>query len=112
MIEMSKKYSFFGLPCDLLLENPVDKVLIFKRANLLFVFNFHPTNSYFGYEFDAPPAKYTMVLNTDDPKFGGYDRLKPPNQEHFTVVKSLFGVKRDRLSLYLPARCAIVLCAS
>jgi 1,4-alpha-glucan branching enzyme len=112
MIELSKKYGFFGLPCDLLLENSTDKVLVFKRANLLFVFNFHPTNSYFGYEFDAPPAKYTMVLNTDDPKYSGYDRLKPSNQEHFTVVKSVFGVKRNRLSLYLPARCAIVLCAS
>jgi 1,4-alpha-glucan branching enzyme len=112
MIELSKKYGFFGLPCDLLLENSTDKVLVFKRANLLFVFNFHPTNSYFGYEFDAPPAKYTMVLNTDDPKYGGYDRLKPSNQEHFTVVKSVFGVKRNRLSLYIPARCAIVLCAS
>lgn len=112
MIEMSKKYPFFGLPCDLLLENSADKVLIFKRANLLFVFNFHPANSYFGYEFDAPPAKYTMVLNTDDPKFGGYNRLKPSNQEHFTVVKSVYGVNRNRLSLYLPARCAFVLVAS
>lgn len=112
MIKMAKKHALFDSPCDLLLENQVDKTLIFKRANLLFVFNFHPTTSYLDYEFDAPPAKYTLELNGDDPKYGGYDRLQPLNQEHFTVVKLVHGVKRNRLSLYLPARCAFVLCAS
>ncbi len=112
MIELSKEHRFFGLPCNLLLENSTDKVLIFKRANLLFVFNFHPTASYLDYEFDAPPGKYTMIINSDDPKYGGYGRLQPTNQEHFTIVKQLDKEKHNRLSLYLPSRCAFILSAS
>ncbi len=112
MIELSKKHRFFGLPCNLLYENSTDKVLIFKRSNLLFVFNFHPTTSFSDYEFDAPPAKYTMILNSDDPKYGGNGRLQPANQEHFTMVKLLDKSKHNRLSLYLPSRCAFVLNAS
>jgi 1,4-alpha-glucan branching enzyme len=112
MLEVTKRYQIFGSEVNLLVENSTDKVLIFRRGNLLFAFNFHPTQSLFDYEFDAPPAKYSMILDTDDPKYGGYGRLQWPNQEHFTMVKVLDKNRHDRLSLYLPARCALVLNAS
>jgi 1,4-alpha-glucan branching enzyme len=108
MIEMAKKYNFFGFPCDLLVENAFDNVIVFRRGNLVFVFNFHPNQSFLDYEFDAPPGKYTMVLNSDAPEYGGYSRLQP-SKAHFTMKKPLNNNHHDRLSLYLPARCAFVL---
>ncbi|MCK7508828.1 MAG: alpha amylase C-terminal domain-containing protein [Desulfobacterales bacterium] len=42
----------------LLHEHGENKVIAFTRAGLVFVFNFHPTASHFGYRIDAPPGKY------------------------------------------------------
>jgi 1,4-alpha-glucan branching enzyme len=109
MINLSKLYHIFGSKCKLLLEDSANKVLIFERASLIFAFNFHPTQSLFNFEFDAPPAKYNVILNSDESKYGGYGLLYPPNEEHFTFVKYMDDCRHNRLSIYLPARCALVL---
>lgn len=109
MIALAKKHHIFGSPSVLLHENASDKVIAFRRANLIFVFNFNPTQSYTDYQFDAPPAKYKVLLDTDDQKYGGQNRLNPPDQEHFTMVRMFGKEKHHRLSLYLPSRCALVL---
>ncbi|MFN3403603.1 MAG: alpha amylase C-terminal domain-containing protein [Cytophagaceae bacterium] len=54
----------------------VNKVIIFERNNLIFIFNFSPGNSIFGYRFKAPePGKYKIILNSDDKEFGGHGRV-------------------------------------
>jgi len=73
---------------------------VFQRGRAVFAFNFHPQESYTDYAVAAPSGEYQMVLDTDDPDFGGHGRLKP-QQTHAAVAKGL--------SLYLPARCALVL---
>jgi 1,4-alpha-glucan branching enzyme len=78
---------------------------IFKRADLIFAFNFDPYRSFSDYRFEAPPGKYHMILDSDALKFGGYGRLLP-TQTHFTIV----DYKKNVLSLYLPSRSAFVLC--
>jgi len=78
-----------------------DQVLCFGRGNLIFVFNFSPTNSYENISFPAPDGYYKSVLNTDSSKYGGFDRIKDDNQYE------TFGT--GLLSLYLPARTALVL---
>jgi 1,4-alpha-glucan branching enzyme len=83
-------------------------LLAFRRAGLLFVFNFHPVNSYRDYRFAAPQGKYRMVLDSDRPEYGGHGRLAP-DQEHFTLRDGGEADGCDRLSLYLPARTAVVL---
>lgn len=109
MIELAKTHRLLGSPSILLHENSADKVIIFSRAHLIFAFNFHATQSYNDYEFDAPPGKYKLLLDSDDPKYGGYGRLQPPDQEHFTMPKLLKEEKHHRLSLHLPSRCAFAL---
>jgi 1,4-alpha-glucan branching enzyme len=53
-----------------------DKTIIFDRANLVFVFNFHPTRSYEGYRIGVPEAgDYKIVLDSDRGEFGGHDIL-------------------------------------
>ncbi|KAL0173992.1 hypothetical protein M9458_029960, partial [Cirrhinus mrigala] len=42
-----------------------DKVIVFERANVIFVFNFHPTNSYSNYRVAVgPPGKYPSPVQT------------------------------------------------
>lgn len=59
------------------LKNEADKVVVYERAGLLFVFNFHPTNSYTDYRVGIEePGEYRIVLSSDDNKFGGFDNIK------------------------------------
>jgi 1,4-alpha-glucan branching enzyme len=82
-----------------------NKIIIFKRADLLFAFNFHPQQSYTGYRFEAPSGTYRMLLNNDAVQYGGHGRLTE-DQEHLTLPEH---GNSHYLSLYLPSRTAIVL---
>lgn len=58
------------------LKNEVDKVIVFERAGLLFVFNFHPTNSFSDYRVGVEEAgEYRVILSTDDKRFGGFENI-------------------------------------
>ena len=94
---------------QLLHEDSEKKVIIFKRADLIFAFNFNPYQSFTDYRFEAPPGKYMMILDCDAQKYGGHGRLLP-QQAHFTMVDNSEGKSQHSLSLYLPARSAFVLC--
>ncbi len=109
MLTVAKKYQIFKSPITLLHEHSENKVLIFKRANLVFAFNFNPTQSYTDYQFKAPPGEYQMILDCDERKYGGFERLQPPNQKHITMNNHLRTEDYSQLSLYLPARSAFVL---
>ncbi len=108
MIRLVKAHDLFSWPLNLIHIHEENKVIAFGRKNLIFVFNFHPSNSFFDYRVDAPPGEYQMVLDSDEIVFGGQDRLKK-DQVHFTLFDSIKFGKKNLLSLYLPARTAIVL---
>jgi 1,4-alpha-glucan branching enzyme len=53
-----------------------NKVIIFERNNLIFIFNFSIGNSIFGYKFWVPEkGTYRIMLNSDKKEFGGFDRV-------------------------------------
>lgn len=53
-----------------------NKVLIFERGGLIFVFNFHVSYSIPDYKFWVPKkGNYKIVLDSDQSEFGGFDRL-------------------------------------
>jgi 1,4-alpha-glucan branching enzyme len=89
-------------------EHNDDKVLIFRRREMIFAFNFHPVRSFSDYQFQAPPGRYHIVLNSDDAQFGGYSRVDN-SQTHFTLPPTHPDHPPHRLSLYLPNRTALVL---
>jgi 1,4-alpha-glucan branching enzyme len=93
---------------QLLHEDSTKKLIVFKRADLIFAFNFNPHHSFADYRFEAPPGKYRMILDCDATKYGGHGRLVP-QQIHFTIVDNTETRSQHRLSLYLPARSAFVL---
>ena len=51
-------------------------MLVFERANLVFLFNLHPVKSFMDYRIGVrKPGKYHAVLNSDAPEFDGHDRV-------------------------------------
>jgi len=109
MITLARRNGWLETPLlHLLQEHTADKVLIFMRGESLFGFNFHPEQSFTDYRVDTPPGRYQLVLNTDDPAFGGHNRLEP-DQTHLTLAYGRDTKKHHFLSLYLPSRTGIVL---
>jgi len=104
MVLTAKKFKLLQNPdLDLLYEHSDDKLLIFRRAGLLFAFNFHPQRSYSDYRFEAPAGTYKMIMDSDAVQYGGHNRLVA-NQEHLTLSDSVADRKLNYLSLYLPSR--------
>ncbi|PLX45623.1 MAG: 1,4-alpha-glucan-branching enzyme [Desulfobacteraceae bacterium] len=109
MILLAKRFKLLeSSGPHLLYEHSDDKVIVFRRAELVFVFNFHPARSYTDYCFEATPGKYQMVFNSDATEYGGHSRLIP-NQCHLTLNDPLKQQNRNMLSLYIPNRTALVL---
>ncbi len=109
MIALAKRFRIFEFSeLHLLFEHLKDKVIAFKRGNLLFVFNFHPTCSHDNYSFEARPGKYRMIFESDAFEYGGHGRLVS-NQYHLTLPDTSCDRERHLLSIYLPTRTAIVL---
>jgi 1,4-alpha-glucan branching enzyme len=110
MIMLQKKYKILdNLFINRILENNHDKVIAFQRGNLLFVFNFNPTQSFSDYGIPVK-GKYRVLVDSDDPLFGGFDRFDRNN-----IYISIKKAERHTLNvpfhlyIYLPSRTALVL---
>ncbi len=109
IINLAKRFRLLDSPGPhKLYEHSEDKILIFKRVSLVFAFNFHPSRSYPGLHFNASSATYRMILDSDDAQYGGHARLVA-QQEHRAILQNQSWENPYTLSLYLPARTAIVL---
>ncbi len=89
-------------PC-LLKADDGDKVLAFRRGRRVFVFNFHPGRSYTGYGIAVPAGSYRLVLSSDEPRFGGWDRVSAAAPYPATESGG-----QAWLNTYLPARTGLV----
>ncbi|KAI5425540.1 1,4-alpha-glucan-branching enzyme 1, chloroplastic/amyloplastic isoform 1 [Lathyrus oleraceus] len=88
-------------------KNEGDRVIIFERDNLVFVFNFHWTNSYSDYKVGClKPGKYKIVLDSDDTLFGGFNRLNH-TAEYFTS-EGWYDDRPRSFLVYAPSRTAVV----
>jgi 1,4-alpha-glucan branching enzyme len=100
---------FQAMPVWKIWDSDADQVLAFMRGELVFVFNFNPSRSFAGYGFLTPPGRYAVMLNTDDPRFGGHG-LTDDTIVHQTQSDPLYAdEKKEWLRLYIPARTAAVL---
>ena len=107
MILILRKNNIYSASCMHVKTDQADLIIAFERHGLLFVFNFHPNNSYTDYGLAVDAGRYTTLLCSDDPEFGGFDRYDS-SLVHRTQVERSFGLKQN-LKLYLPSRTAIVL---
>ncbi|KAI9189067.1 alpha-1,4-glucan branching enzyme [Blastocladiella emersonii ATCC 22665] len=96
------------------LKHEGDKVLAFERwsgdgkQHLLFVFNWHPTQSYTGYRIGVNrPGTYRVVLDSDAREFGGFARVDP-TVDHIASADAPWNNRAASVQLYLPSRSATV----
>lgn len=106
MISIAKEYKIFDKPPVALHIDNEKQVMIYKRGNLIFAFNFSPVNSYDSYFVNVPvKGNYKPVLSTDSDNFGGWNRI---------ATDMVYTATRDKdktcgFKMYLPARTAVCL---
>ncbi len=131
MIEFMRKHKILEtLPAQQLNMDKTNNVIIFERKNLIFIFNFHPSNSIPNYEFSVPQkGEYKIILNSDIGTTGGFDRLDdsityPSYTETYEVkeeieviskkgkkkIKEIINTYQDeKLKMYITNRTCLVL---
>ena len=110
MIRLHKKFRILDdLFVNRIYDNNYDKVIAFSRGEFILVFNFHPTNSFTDYGIPVK-GKFSITLDTDDPVFGGFDRVN--RTSYYTSTRKTERPTLNQpfyLYLYLPSRSALVL---
>lgn len=90
---LDEKFSFLASPKQIVSSaSEEDKVIVFERGDLVFVFNFHPDKTYEGYKIGCDlPGKYRVALDSDALDFGGRGRVGHA-VDHFTTPEGIPGV--------------------
>lgn len=98
IIHLFREENLLDSKPELIVADEEKKVLIFRRKNFIFAFDFNPSESFFGYAFDAPAGEWKLELDSDEKRYDGFERLKE-GELH----------KSDgKLTVYLTSRCALV----
>lgn len=85
-----------------------DKVIVFERAGLVFVFNFNPSKSYTDYKIGVQvDGVYKIVLDSDAGEFGGHKRID--HNTEFTTFAEGWDNRMNHMFVYIPSRVALVL---
>ena len=85
-----------------------DKVIVFERGGLLWIFNLHTRKSFTDYKIGSGIAgPLCVLLNTDNPDFMGNGLVAEPG-EYLTYEEGWDGRKYS-LKVYIPCRSALVL---
>lgn len=102
------KYGWLHAPqAYISLKHESDKVIVFERAGLLWIFNFHPTNSFADYRVGIEQSgTYRIVLNSDSPDFGGFGRIDEATRFFTTALE--WNGRKNFIQVYIPTRTALV----
>ncbi len=85
------------------------KLIAIRKKGFIFLFNFHPTESYEGFELPThDEGAYCVVFDTDEKEFGGFGgRI---SHEYEYMVEPMKSNKNYHgITLYSPSRTAMVL---
>ncbi|GAB3218325.1 alpha amylase C-terminal domain-containing protein [Algoriphagus aestuariicola] len=103
MIHLAIQYRLLSAaPAQQLHLDPDKKILAYERGGLIFVFSFHPSESFFGFPIHIDQeGNYRILLHSDEKDFGGFERLDksidyPTDANH-------------HLHLYIPNRVVMVM---
>jgi 1,4-alpha-glucan branching enzyme len=90
------------------LKHEGDKLIAFERGGLLFIFNFHTSQSYENYRIGVEePGCYGILVNSDEKRFGGHGRVSE-GSEYFTFPGPWCN-RSNYIQVYIPCRTALVL---
>jgi 1,4-alpha-glucan branching enzyme len=91
-----------------LFVSDAEKILVFERGPLVFLFNFHTEESVVDYSVVVPPGAYRLVMDSDETRFGGQGRIRP--RQEFTLLTEPRGNELCHvIKVYLPCRTVMVL---
>lgn len=103
MIQLAKDFQILASQhAQQLHLDPDKKILAYERAGLIFVFSFHPTESFSGFAIQVPwPGSYQLILDSDEKEFGGFERLD--------TSTTFLTNENQCVLLYIPNRAMMVL---
>ncbi len=105
MLKLIKKERLFSKTAVNRWLHQDDKVIIYTKGDLVFVFNFHPQKSFQNYFVPVEKVgEYKVVLSSDSAEFGGSDRV-----DGDYIYKAEKTEDRIGFGIYTPNRTAIVL---
>ncbi len=109
MLDLDRKYGLLEDPfIEQIAVHEDTRQLIYRRGPLVFVYNFHATESYPNLRIPVPdPVNYAVVLDTDSEEFGGHQRVAREMQ-YPCQPAPMYG-RAQSIQIYLPARSAQVL---
>jgi len=89
-----------------------DKIIVFdrwtKNGPLVFIFNFHPTNSYTDYRIGVPcTGEWKIAIDSDQSQYAGHNRLS--TDTIYTAKADSWNGRPASLQVYSPSRTVIVL---
>lgn len=103
-----EKYGWLHSPqAYISLKHEGDKVIVFERAGLLWIFNWHPSNSYTDYRVGVEQSgTYRIVISTDNKQFGGHGHIDEGSR--FFTTEFAWNNRKNFIQVYIPSRTAIV----
>eukprot|EP00252_Welwitschia_mirabilis_P009173 TRINITY_DN21526_c0_g1_i3.p1 TRINITY_DN21526_c0_g1~~TRINITY_DN21526_c0_g1_i3.p1 ORF type:complete len:776 (+),score=154.88 TRINITY_DN21526_c0_g1_i3:122-2449(+) len=116
MNELDNRFHFLASTKQIVSSaNEDDKVIVFERGNLVFLFNFHEKNAYSGYKVGCDmPGKYRVALDSDAAEFGGHERVDH-GVDHFTSPEGIpgkpetnFNNRPNSFKIFIPPRTCLV----
>ncbi len=103
LVDLAQKHNLnCAAPAQLLHLDEENKILIAERANLIFVINLSPHQSFPGYGLQPfQQVTHKSLLDSDRSEYGGHSRIDPSID---------FPIHKDKqIKVYTPARTALIL---
>ncbi|KAH7887555.1 glycoside hydrolase family 13 protein [Phlebopus sp. FC_14] len=109
MNHLESQYNWLSSPqAYVSLKHEGDKMIVYERAGLLFIFNFNPTKSFVDYRVGVDSAgEYSVVLSSDEKQYGGFENINSKTRYTTTPVK--WNGRKNWLQVYIPSRTCLVL---
>lgn len=83
------------------------KVIAYRNKDIVYIFNFHPQNSYDSFQVPIhDKGKFKVILDTDHEEFGGLGRI---SKDFIYESKNLENTDYDGIEIYIPSRTALAL---
>ena len=113
MNKLDDVFNFISSPFQYVsLKHEDDKIIVFEKGDLLFVFNFHPYKSYENYKIGTKwGTKHKIVLDSDEFRFFGKGRLEYGHGNFFPIINQGWNNRPNQFNLYIPSRTCMVLIA-
>jgi 1,4-alpha-glucan branching enzyme len=109
MMELDEKYHLLSDPLiEQLALHEDTKQLVYRRGPMVFIYNFHPTESQTGLRIPVPePRDYQLLMTTDAKRFSGPGLVKEDMIYPWQHMP-MYG-RSQSIQIYIPARSAQVL---